>query len=88
MSLAELKATAEWLGWNRLHEHLHLLEGDHRCSWAVRTRQEWPPPIGHAPKVREFVPYLECKYESRIALSLPMCLNQDEEQDGIQHCRP
>ncbi|RYI80362.1 MAG: restriction endonuclease subunit R, partial [Acetobacteraceae bacterium] len=38
MSLAELEAAAEWLGRNRLREHLHLLEGDHRFGWAVRSR--------------------------------------------------
>jgi superfamily II DNA or RNA helicase len=46
MSLAELEAALEWLGRNRLREHLHLLEGDHRYGWAARRRGEWRPPVG------------------------------------------
>ena len=48
MSLAELEAAAEWLGRNRLREHLHLLEGDHRFGWAVRSLHGWTPPVGRA----------------------------------------
>jgi hypothetical protein len=51
MSLAELEAAAEWLGRHRLHEHLHLLEGDQRFGWAVRTRQDWSPPVGRASRL-------------------------------------
>jgi hypothetical protein len=50
MSLAELEAAVEWLGRNRLREHLHLLEGDPRFGWAVRSRQGWTPPVGRAAK--------------------------------------
>jgi len=46
MGLAELEAALEWLGRNRLRDHLHLLEGDHRYGWAVRKRGEWRPPVG------------------------------------------
>ncbi|RYI87104.1 MAG: restriction endonuclease subunit R, partial [Acetobacteraceae bacterium] len=52
MSLAELEAAVEWLGRNRLREHLHLLEGDHRFGWATRNRQGWTPPVGRAAKPR------------------------------------
>lgn len=48
MTLAELEAALEWLGRNRLREHLHLLEGDHRFGWAIRNRQGWTPPVGRA----------------------------------------
>ena len=48
MSLAELEAAVEWLGRNRLREHLHLLEGDQRFGWAVRSRRDWAPPVGRA----------------------------------------
>ena len=58
MSLAELEAAAEWLGRNRLREHLPLLEGDHRFGWAVRHRREWQPPVGRpaGPKRRDAKP--------------------------------
>ena len=46
MGLAELEAALEWLGRNRLRDHLHLLEGDHRYGWAARKRGEWRPPVG------------------------------------------
>ncbi|WP_245614893.1 DEAD/DEAH box helicase [Muricoccus aerilatus] len=46
MELAELEAALEWLGRNRLRDHLHLLEGDHRYGWAARRRGEWRPPVG------------------------------------------
>jgi hypothetical protein len=50
MTLAELEAAVEWLGRNRLRDHLHLLEGDHRFGWraAGRPRGEWRPPVGRA----------------------------------------
>lgn len=46
MSLAELEAAVEWLGRNRLRDHLHLLEGDHRFGWRAKPRGEWQPPVG------------------------------------------
>jgi superfamily II DNA or RNA helicase len=46
MTLAELEAAVEWLGRNRLRDHLHLLEGDHRFGWRARPRGEWRPPVG------------------------------------------
>jgi superfamily II DNA or RNA helicase len=46
MTLAELEAAIEWLGRNRLRDHLHLLEGDHRFGWRARPRGEWRPPVG------------------------------------------
>ncbi len=46
MTLAELEAALEWLGRNRLRDHLHLLEGDHRFGWRARPRGEWRPPVG------------------------------------------
>jgi len=46
MTLAELEAAVEWLGRNRLRDHLHLLEGDHRFGWQPRPRGEWKPPVG------------------------------------------
>ena len=46
MSLAELEAAVEWLGRNRLREHLHLLEDDHRFGWRARPRGQWQPPVG------------------------------------------
>ena len=52
MTLAEMEAALEWLGRNRLREHLHLLEGDHRFGWATRNRQGWTPPVGRAAKPR------------------------------------
>ncbi|MGK7871208.1 hypothetical protein [Falsiroseomonas sp. E2-1-a20] len=44
MSLAELEAALEWLGRNRLHDHLHLLEDDHRFGWRARSQGTWKPP--------------------------------------------
>ncbi|HYF07676.1 MAG TPA: hypothetical protein VD970_08645 [Acetobacteraceae bacterium] len=52
MSLAELEAAIEWLGRNRLRDHLHLLEGDHRFGWGARLRGEWRPPVGRAGQTR------------------------------------
>ncbi|MGG5824016.1 DEAD/DEAH box helicase [Falsiroseomonas sp. HW251] len=46
MTLAELEAAVAWLGRNRLRDHVHLLEGDHRFGWRARPRGEWRPPIG------------------------------------------
>jgi hypothetical protein len=46
MSVEELEAAMAWLGRNRLREHLHLLEGDHRFGWAARQRRDWRPPVG------------------------------------------
>ena len=46
MTLAELEAALEWLGRNRLRDHLHLLDGDHRFGWRARSRGEWKPPAG------------------------------------------
>ena len=46
MTLAELEAAIEWLGRNRLRDHLHLLEGDHRFGWSARPRGDWRPPVG------------------------------------------
>jgi superfamily II DNA or RNA helicase len=48
MSLAELEAAVEWIGRNRLREHLQLLEGDHRYGWAARKRADWRPPVGRS----------------------------------------
>lgn len=48
MSLAELEAAVERLGRNRLREHLHLLEGDHRFGWRARRGADWRPPVGRA----------------------------------------
>jgi superfamily II DNA or RNA helicase len=50
MTMAELEAAIEWLGRNRLRDHLHLLEGDHRFGWQARPRGEWRPPVGRSPK--------------------------------------
>jgi hypothetical protein len=36
MPLAELEAAVAWLGRNRLADHLHLLDGDHRHAFAAR----------------------------------------------------
>jgi hypothetical protein len=41
-----LEAAIEWLGRNRLRDHLHLLEGDHRFGWSARPRSDWRPPVG------------------------------------------
>jgi hypothetical protein len=49
MSLAELEAAVEWLGRNRLRDHLHLLEDDHRFGWRARPRGQWQPPVGRSP---------------------------------------
>ena len=46
MTLAELEASVEWLGRNRLRDHLHLLDRDHRFGWRARPRGEWRPPAG------------------------------------------
>jgi hypothetical protein len=46
MSLAELEAALAWLSRNRLSDHLHLLDGDHRYAWAARKRGDWAPPVG------------------------------------------
>ena len=46
MTLAELEAAISWLERNRLADHLHLLEGDHRYGWAARRREIWQPPAG------------------------------------------
>jgi superfamily II DNA or RNA helicase len=46
MTLAELEAAVAWLGRNRLRDHLHLLQGDHRFGWQARPRGEWRPPVG------------------------------------------
>jgi superfamily II DNA or RNA helicase len=46
MTVAELEAAVEWLGRNRLCDHLHLLDGDHRFGWRARPRDEWRPPVG------------------------------------------
>jgi hypothetical protein len=43
MTLAELEACLEWLGRNRLAEHLPLLDGDARYAWSAarRRRSTW-----------------------------------------------
>jgi hypothetical protein len=46
MSVEELESALAWVGRNRLREHLHLLEGDHRFGWAARQRRDWRPPVG------------------------------------------
>jgi len=46
MTLAELEAAIAWLGRNRIREHVHLLEGDHRFGWRARPPGEWRPPVG------------------------------------------
>jgi hypothetical protein len=46
MTLAELEAAVEWLGRNRLRDHLHLLEADHRYGWRAKPRGPWKPPVG------------------------------------------
>jgi hypothetical protein len=51
MTLAELEAAAAWLGRNRLRDHLHLLEGDHRFGWRARPRGEWRPPVGRSASI-------------------------------------
>jgi superfamily II DNA or RNA helicase len=48
MTLGELEAAVEWLGRNRLREHLQLLEGDHRYGWRPRAEGGWVPPRGRA----------------------------------------
>jgi superfamily II DNA or RNA helicase len=53
MSLAELEAALEWLGRNRLREHLHLLEGDHRFGWRARPQGAWKPPVGRPARRRQ-----------------------------------
>jgi hypothetical protein len=40
MTLPELEAALGWLERNRLADHLHLLEGDHRYAWAAARRRE------------------------------------------------
>jgi superfamily II DNA or RNA helicase len=48
MTLAELEAAIAWLERNRISDHLHLLEGDHRYGWVARRRAgtDWRPPVG------------------------------------------
>lgn len=46
MTLAELEAAVEWLGRNRLRDHLHLLDGNYRFGWRARRCDEWRPPAG------------------------------------------
>jgi len=46
MTLQELEAAVGWLERNRLHDSLHLLEGDTRYAWTARQRGEWTPPVG------------------------------------------
>ncbi len=46
MTLQELEAAVGWLERNRLHDSLHLLEGDARYAWTARQRGEWTPPVG------------------------------------------
>ncbi|MGH7110344.1 MAG: DEAD/DEAH box helicase [Stellaceae bacterium] len=54
MTLAELEAAVAWLERNRIGDHLHLLEGDHRYGWAARRRagRDWRPPQGHRAATR------------------------------------
>jgi superfamily II DNA or RNA helicase len=52
MSLAELEAAVEWLGRNRLRDHLQLLEGDHRFGWRARPQGAWTPPVGRVRAAR------------------------------------
>jgi superfamily II DNA or RNA helicase len=40
MTLPELEAALGWLERNRLADHLHLLEGDHRYAWTAARRRE------------------------------------------------
>jgi hypothetical protein len=53
MTLQELEAAVGWLERNRLHDSLHLLEGDTRYAWTARQRGEWTPPVGRPPARRE-----------------------------------
>jgi len=53
MTLQELEAAVGWLERNRLHDSLHLLEGDARYAWTARQRGEWTPPVGRPPTRRE-----------------------------------
>ena len=53
MTLQELEAAVGWLERNRLHDSLHLLEGDARYAWTARQRGEWTPPVGRPPARRE-----------------------------------
>jgi hypothetical protein len=39
MSLAELETMVGWLERNRVHEHLGLLEADHRYGWVAQARR-------------------------------------------------
>ena len=48
MTLQELEAAVGWLERNRLHDSLHLLEGDARYAWTARQRGEWTPPVGRS----------------------------------------
>jgi superfamily II DNA or RNA helicase len=54
MTLAELEAAVAWLERNRVGDHLHLLEGDHRYGWAARRRagMDWRPPVGRRTAAR------------------------------------
>ncbi len=53
MTLQELEAAVGWLERNKLHDSLHLLEGDARYAWTARQRGEWTPPVGRPPARRE-----------------------------------
>ena len=53
MTLQELEAAVGWLERNRLHDSVHLLEGDARYAWTARQRGEWTPPVGRSPARRE-----------------------------------
>ncbi len=54
MTLDELEAAVAWLERNRISDHLHLLEGDHRYGWAARRRAgaDWRPPVGRRAGLR------------------------------------
>lgn len=52
MTLSELEAAVEWLGRNRLRDHLHLLENDPRYGWRMRPRGPWKPPVGRSAEAR------------------------------------
>ena len=39
MTLPELEAALGWLERNRLADHLHLLDGDHRYAWTAARRR-------------------------------------------------
>ena len=48
MTLQELEAAVGWLERNRLHDSLHMLDGDARYAWTARQRGEWVPPTGRS----------------------------------------